>query len=167
MCTTSSMCMCPVTNIVYWTGQEYPVLNRAKASKVVLPYMLHLLMLFCLCFFVFCFCFACHIACYADVDECSDPSLNTCDITQDCINTIGSYTCVCKDGYTFNGQICEGMIWSKMHCFGHHMFFLTELFKILIWAVEMNLMSLTILVTKSCFSLLLQEWRTFVNINFT
>ena len=111
--------------------QEPPVLNRAKASKVVLSEICFI----CLCFsayafFLLCLCYACHFACCADVDECSEPTLNACDITQNCINTFGSYICICKDGYTSNGLICEGMIWFEKHCTGaSHCASLLSLFK--------------------------------------
>lgn len=43
----------------------------------------------------------------SDVDECS--SLTTaCDVNAVCINTIGSYECVCGDGYAGDGMSCEG-----------------------------------------------------------
>ena len=41
-----------------------------------------------------------------DLDECLDPSNNICD--QECLNTEGSYTCKCLDGYKLsaNGSKC-------------------------------------------------------------
>ena len=44
----------------------------------------------------------------ADFDECSlEPS--PCDENADCTNTDGSYSCTCKQGFTGNGSICEGV----------------------------------------------------------
>ena len=43
----------------------------------------------------------------SDFDECS-LELSPCDPNADCINTDGSYSCTCKQGYTGNGRICEG-----------------------------------------------------------
>ena len=44
----------------------------------------------------------------ADFDECSlEPS--PCDENADCTNTDGSYICTCKQGFTGNGSICEGV----------------------------------------------------------
>jgi len=43
-----------------------------------------------------------------DFDECSlEPS--PCDENADCTNTDGSYICTCKQGFTGNGSICEGV----------------------------------------------------------
>ena len=42
---------------------------------------------------------------FPDIDECA---LGTyiCDINAYCENTIGSYDCVCVDGYVKNGTFC-------------------------------------------------------------
>ena len=37
-------------------------------------------------------------ACF-DFDECKHASLNSCPENSDCVNTDGSYTCACKDGF--------------------------------------------------------------------
>ena len=43
-----------------------------------------------------------------DFDECSlEPS--PCDENADCTNTDGSYGCTCKQGFSGNGSICEGV----------------------------------------------------------
>ena len=43
-----------------------------------------------------------------DVDECStDP--RPCDENADCTNSDGSYSCTCKQGFTGNGSLCQGM----------------------------------------------------------
>lgn len=45
---------------------------------------------------------------FADIDECSsDPS--PCDKHADCTNSEGSYSCTCKQGFTGNGTVCNGM----------------------------------------------------------
>ena len=47
---------------------------------------------------------------YVDIDECELlPSV--CDGNASCTNTIGSYTCTCKEGYTGEGGVgaCDGM----------------------------------------------------------
>ncbi|XP_018428794.1 PREDICTED: uromodulin-like [Nanorana parkeri] len=57
-----------------------------------------------------------------DVDECSNPGLNTCTVNATCTNTIGSYTCVCAPGYFGDGFSCEvdecalGVCGSGMEC---------------------------------------------------
>ena len=45
---------------------------------------------------------------YADINECSEESHN-CD--QTCSNTVGSFTCSCRSGYTLDsdGRRCNGM----------------------------------------------------------
>ena len=47
---------------------------------------------------------------YADIDECSSDDLNICDNTTRaiCNNTIGSYNCSCKSGFTGDGTNCTG-----------------------------------------------------------
>ena len=41
-----------------------------------------------------------------DVDECA--GTNDCDEHAICSDATGSYTCVCKTGYTGNGFTCNG-----------------------------------------------------------
>ena len=53
------------------------------------------------------------LPCYVsvDVDECSDPSLNSCDLVNgQCINVYGFYTCHCNTGYEGVRGICVGKI---------------------------------------------------------
>jgi fibrillin 1 len=43
-----------------------------------------------------------------DIDECTSSSTNNCILsTQNCINTNGSFTCVCKPGYVLVGGLCQ------------------------------------------------------------
>ena len=44
---------------------------------------------------------------YVDVNECENDSSNDCSINADCINTEGSYDCVCLTGYTGDGSSCS------------------------------------------------------------
>ena len=50
---------------------------------------------------------------FLDIDECMIDTLNNCnevDSNSNCMNTEGSYTCVCKSGYTRDGHIsCTSM----------------------------------------------------------
>jgi len=43
-----------------------------------------------------------------DINECALGTHN-CDIHAICTNTIGSYTCKCKTGYSGDGFTCYGM----------------------------------------------------------
>ena len=43
---------------------------------------------------------------HLDINECS--TAYTCDSNADCVNTVGSYTCHCRNGFTGNGQSCTG-----------------------------------------------------------
>ena len=43
----------------------------------------------------------------ADIDECSEGTF-ICEPNALCTNTIGSYTCTCKFGYTEDGSTCMG-----------------------------------------------------------
>ena len=51
-------------------------------------------------------------ACTIDVDECATDK-HRCMIRATCMNTLGSYTCSCPDGYTGDGRWfrsgCNGM----------------------------------------------------------
>ena len=40
-----------------------------------------------------------------DVDECTNE--NICDVNAQCVNTEGSYECVCNPGYSGNGTMCS------------------------------------------------------------
>ena len=46
----------------------------------------------------------------ADVDECSSPESNQCDPNALCINTAGSYVCLCKKGFSGDGRNCTGKV---------------------------------------------------------
>ena len=48
--------------------------------------------------------FACN---FADLEECSTNTHN-CDVNADCVNTVGSYSCKCRAGYSGDGQTCNG-----------------------------------------------------------
>ena len=45
-----------------------------------------------------------------DIDECFSDALNMCDDPSRavCTNTIGSFECSCRDGFTGNGENCTG-----------------------------------------------------------
>ena len=43
-----------------------------------------------------------------DIDECTADS-SPCDENANCTNTVGSYNCICKQGFSGNGTICQGM----------------------------------------------------------
>jgi len=42
-----------------------------------------------------------------DVDECTNKTHN-CHSHATCTNTVGSFTCKCKVGFTGNGSSCNG-----------------------------------------------------------
>ena len=44
---------------------------------------------------------------FADLEECST-NTHDCDVNADCVNTVGSYSCNCRAGYTGDGQTCNG-----------------------------------------------------------
>ena len=41
------------------------------------------------------------------MDECQ---LNVCHAQASCTNTLGSYKCVCIDGFQGNGSFCQGIV---------------------------------------------------------
>jgi hypothetical protein len=43
-----------------------------------------------------------------DIDECLTKT-NNCDENAICTNTNGSFICDCKNGYSGDGQLCEGV----------------------------------------------------------
>jgi len=43
----------------------------------------------------------------ADVDECSNETLNNCHENATCTDTIGSYNCSCDEGFSGDGVVCE------------------------------------------------------------
>lgn len=43
------------------------------------------------------------------MDECLSRS-HECDEVATCVNTEGSYTCECPEGYVANGTKCDGML---------------------------------------------------------
>ena len=42
-----------------------------------------------------------------DINEC-DQNMHNCDVNAICMNTNGSFTCSCNDGYTGDGMTCTG-----------------------------------------------------------
>lgn len=44
---------------------------------------------------------------FKDLDECSNGT-HMCSPHADCKNTMGSYRCLCKEGYTGDGFTCTG-----------------------------------------------------------
>ena len=42
-----------------------------------------------------------------DVDEC-DNGTDNCDMNANCMNTNGSFICVCISGWSGDGVVCEG-----------------------------------------------------------
>ena len=44
---------------------------------------------------------------FSDINECN-ASAKVCDVNANCQNTLGSYLCSCKAGYSGNGETCKG-----------------------------------------------------------
>ena len=51
-----------------------------------------------------------HFCVLIDINECSDPS--ACGVLEDCVNSPGSFICICQDGYERNNVTdeCEGIL---------------------------------------------------------
>ena len=43
----------------------------------------------------------------SDINECSASS-GVCNVNANCQNTLGSYLCSCKAGYSGDGKTCQG-----------------------------------------------------------
>ena len=52
-----------------------------------------------------------------DINEC-DESTDNCDSNADCSNTIGSFMCQCKIGFSGDGVTCTGEYYATRHCAG-------------------------------------------------
>ena len=48
------------------------------------------------------------VNCDDDVNECDEPTTCGDDVNKICVNSVGSYSCVCGDGYTKVSNTCEG-----------------------------------------------------------
>ena len=49
---------------------------------------------------------------FLEINECSAGTDN-CDANADCTNTVGSYNCTCKSGYSGDGVTCTGTLLSQ------------------------------------------------------
>ena len=52
-------------------------------------------------------CYFLSISFQLDIDECKG-SKKVCDDNAYCSNTVGSYNCTCKEGFTGDGHSCSG-----------------------------------------------------------
>ena len=48
-----------------------------------------------------------------EIDECTT-NYHRCNVNAACQNTVGSYKCTCKAGYSGNGGKCVGKYWSLL-----------------------------------------------------
>lgn len=51
-----------------------------------------------------------------DIDECIE-EISNCSADAVCNNTKGSYNCICKPGYSGNGQTCKGKVFALFETF--------------------------------------------------
>lgn len=54
-----------------------------------------------------------YTSCITDVDECSVGE-HSCPENADCVDTEGSYECVCRTPYTGTGRNCTGTLHRSM-----------------------------------------------------
>ena len=50
------------------------------------------------------------VLCNTDINECLNVTSNICDINADCVNTYGSFTCVCHSSYYGDGISCSSKL---------------------------------------------------------
>ena len=48
-----------------------------------------------------------------EIDECTT-NYHRCNVNAACQNTVGSYKCTCKAGYSGNGGKCVGKYWTLL-----------------------------------------------------
>ena len=60
-----------------------------------------------------------------DEDECALGN-HSCHSQATCINTIGSYTCHCDEGFTGNGTICRGIVVGFRNMIYHYTDYITN-----------------------------------------
>ena len=46
----------------------------------------------------------------ADIDECGLGTDNCSKQTETCLNTVGSYLCLCLEGYSRQNGVCKGTV---------------------------------------------------------
>ena len=51
-------------------------------------------------------CICMYVCLYTDIDECAT-GMDSCNESADCIDTEGSYDCMCYAGYSGDGFSCE------------------------------------------------------------
>ena len=61
-------------------------------------------------FLFYLFCFFLTSSIFVDVDECKPNGTHNCDMNARCVNTIGSFNCTCRQGYSGDGVSCHGMV---------------------------------------------------------
>ena len=55
-----------------------------------------------------------YIHAHADINEC-ETGTDSCDVSAECTNTDGSYTCSCTSGYSGDGFTCTSTIGNQHH----------------------------------------------------
>ena len=99
--TTPALTALILTEVLRAPAKMGLLMMKLAHVLVSLPHVLHFTLLPGVIF--------AHHSCCKDIDECS-VGVVECDVNSDCIDTVGSYSCLCRPGYTGDGRTrCLGM----------------------------------------------------------
>ncbi len=88
----------------------------------------------------------CHSFILSDIDECTE-MVDNCHDYAVCTNTIGSFTCVCNDGFSGDGVACAG---KNLQLTMLRYIYYSRCFVRLLWVLLKIHLSLKVVVSAQC-----------------